>query len=253
MVTINSDGYTDPIQETRGGTNQSSFTQGDILYASGANTLSKLAKNTSTTTVLTNTGASNNPAWAQVSLTTGVSGILPVANGGTNLSLISTQTASSAASIAWTSGISASFNNYLIVLTDVVPSVNGVNLGIQYSTNGGSSYVASGYASFVWCDFTGTTFHAVATTSTTTGQIAHSTNYGTSTPGASGIIELYNLPFVNSHGATFVSNLIHANSGVADKHASWGLMGNAAAINAIKVLPASGTITGILSLYTISN
>ncbi len=32
---------------------------------------------------LSNTGTSNNPAWAQVALTTGVTGILPPANGGT--------------------------------------------------------------------------------------------------------------------------------------------------------------------------
>jgi hypothetical protein len=57
--------------------------QGDILYASAANTLSALAKNATATRYLSNTGATNNPAWAQVALTTGVSGTLPVGNGGT--------------------------------------------------------------------------------------------------------------------------------------------------------------------------
>lgn len=76
------------LPEANGGTNQTTYTQGDLLYASAANTLSKLAKNTSSTRVLTNTGASNSPAWAQVALTTGVSGILPVANGGTNNAFI---------------------------------------------------------------------------------------------------------------------------------------------------------------------
>ncbi len=59
------------------------LTQGDILYASAANTLSSLAKDTNATRVLTNTGSSNAPAWAQVTLTSGVTGILPAANGGT--------------------------------------------------------------------------------------------------------------------------------------------------------------------------
>jgi len=54
-----------------------STAQGDILYASATNTLVNLAKSTSSTRYLSNTGASNNPAWAQVSLTTGVSGNLP--------------------------------------------------------------------------------------------------------------------------------------------------------------------------------
>jgi hypothetical protein len=60
--------------------------QGDLLYASGANTLARLAKDTNATRYLSNTGTTNNPAWAQISLTAGVSGILPVANGGTNVS-----------------------------------------------------------------------------------------------------------------------------------------------------------------------
>ena len=57
--------------------------QGDILYATGANAPARLAKDTNATRSLTNTGTNNNPAWAQVALATGVSGTLPVANGGT--------------------------------------------------------------------------------------------------------------------------------------------------------------------------
>jgi len=63
-----------------GGTGLNSVTQGDILYASGANTLAKLAKNTSATRYMSNTGTSNNPAWAQVDLSNGVTGNLPVTN-----------------------------------------------------------------------------------------------------------------------------------------------------------------------------
>ena len=66
-----------------------SYSQGDILYASASNVLSTLAKNTSATRYLSNTGTTNNPAWAQIALTTGVSGVLPVANGGTNASTAS--------------------------------------------------------------------------------------------------------------------------------------------------------------------
>ena len=58
-------------------------TAGDIIYASGSNTPARLAKDTNSTRSLTNTGSSNVPAWAQVALATGVSGTLPVGNGGT--------------------------------------------------------------------------------------------------------------------------------------------------------------------------
>jgi hypothetical protein len=54
--------------------------QGDMLYATAANTIAALAKNASATRYLSNTGATNNPAWAQIDLTTGVTGDLPFAN-----------------------------------------------------------------------------------------------------------------------------------------------------------------------------
>lgn len=65
---------------TNGGTGLTSLAQGDVLYASAANTLSALAKNATATRYLSNTGTSNNPAWAQVNLANGVTGNLPVAN-----------------------------------------------------------------------------------------------------------------------------------------------------------------------------
>jgi len=61
-------------------------TQGDLLYASGANTLARLAKSTTATRYLSNTGTNNNPAWAQIDLTNGVTGTLPIGSGGTGVS-----------------------------------------------------------------------------------------------------------------------------------------------------------------------
>lgn len=73
-------GWTGTLAETRGGTAQSTYAQGDMLYASAINTLSKLAKDTNATRYLSNTGTTNNPAWAQVNLANGVTGNLPVTN-----------------------------------------------------------------------------------------------------------------------------------------------------------------------------
>lgn len=69
-----------------GGTGLTSYTQGDLIYASAATTLVTLPKNVTATRYLSNTGTNNNPNWAQVNLTNGVTGALPVANGGTGLS-----------------------------------------------------------------------------------------------------------------------------------------------------------------------
>lgn len=65
-----------------GGTGQSSYTVGDLLYASGSTTLSKLA-DVATGNALISGGVGVAPSWGKVGLTTHVSGTLPVANGGT--------------------------------------------------------------------------------------------------------------------------------------------------------------------------
>lgn len=70
---------------TNGGLGLSTATQGDLIYASASNTWAALAKSATATRYLSNTGSSNNPAWAQVDLTNGVTGTLPAANGGTSV------------------------------------------------------------------------------------------------------------------------------------------------------------------------
>jgi hypothetical protein len=57
-----------------------SYAQGDVLYGSATNVISALAKNASSTRYLSNTGATNNPAWAQVDVTNGITGVVPGAN-----------------------------------------------------------------------------------------------------------------------------------------------------------------------------
>lgn len=54
--------------------------QGDLLYGSALNTLSTLPKSTTATQYLSNTGSSNNPAWAQINLANGVTGNLTVSH-----------------------------------------------------------------------------------------------------------------------------------------------------------------------------
>ena len=77
-------GITGILPVANGGTNISSYSVGDILYASGSTTLSKLAA-VATGNVLRSGGLVTAPAWGQVSLTTDVIGTLPIANGGTGL------------------------------------------------------------------------------------------------------------------------------------------------------------------------
>lgn len=68
---------------TAGGTGLTTYTQGDLLYFNSGTTFATLAKNTNATRYLSNTGANNNPAWAQIDLSNGVTNTLATGNGGT--------------------------------------------------------------------------------------------------------------------------------------------------------------------------
>jgi len=65
-----------------GGTGFSSYAVGDLLYANTTTTLAKLP-DVATGNALISGGVSTAPVWGKIGLTTHVSGILPVANGGT--------------------------------------------------------------------------------------------------------------------------------------------------------------------------
>jgi hypothetical protein len=71
------------LNAANGGTGQSSYTVGDILYASSSTALSKLA-DVAVGNALISGGVGTAPSWGKIGLTTHVSGTLPIANGGTN-------------------------------------------------------------------------------------------------------------------------------------------------------------------------
>ena len=79
-------GVTGTLPATNGGTGQSSYAVGDLLYADTTTSLARLA-DIATGNVLLSGGVTTAPAWGKVSLTTAISGILPLANGGTNANL----------------------------------------------------------------------------------------------------------------------------------------------------------------------
>jgi len=65
-----------------GGTGFSSYAVGDLLYANTTTTLAKLP-DVATGNALISGGVGVAPSWGKIGLTTHVSGILPIANGGT--------------------------------------------------------------------------------------------------------------------------------------------------------------------------
>lgn len=114
---------------TNGGTGLSTVAQGDILYGSASNTLSALAKNTTASRYLSNSGSSNNPAWAQVDLTNGVTGTLPTTNGGTGLaSFTANQVFYASSTSAFAQSTNLQFNGTTLTVAND-SSINGLTVG----------------------------------------------------------------------------------------------------------------------------
>ena len=76
------DGLVGAVPPANGGTGLATYTVGDIIYATAATTLAKLA-DVATGNVLLSGGVGVAPGYGKVTLTTHVTGVLAVANGGT--------------------------------------------------------------------------------------------------------------------------------------------------------------------------
>lgn len=138
-----------------GGTGLTSYAQGDLLYYNTGTTLTALAKNTTASRYLSNTGANNNPAWAQVDLTNGVTGDLPYSNlaQGSALSVLGVTGNATAdvASIAAASdhqvlrrsGTSVAFGAVNLASTNAVTGTLPVGNGGTGNTTGAATAVKS--------------------------------------------------------------------------------------------------------------
>ena len=118
----------DTITAAKGGTGQTSYAVGDLLYASTTTALSKLA-DVATGNALISGGVSTAPSWGKIGLTTHVSGVLPTANGGTNLSSFT------ANGVVYASSTSALTTGSALVF-------DGTNLGVGVTP----SAIAANYA-----------------------------------------------------------------------------------------------------------
>jgi hypothetical protein len=79
QLTVDATQINGVIPPTAGGTGLSSYAKGDLIYASAVNVLSTLPFNPTPTRYLANTG-SGVPAWDQIHLDTGVTGVLDISH-----------------------------------------------------------------------------------------------------------------------------------------------------------------------------
>lgn len=87
IATTDASKLTGVLAAVNGGTGQSSYAVGDLLYASSTTALAKLA-DVATGNALISGGVNTAPSWGKIGLSTHVSGILPVASGGTGATTI---------------------------------------------------------------------------------------------------------------------------------------------------------------------
>lgn len=107
------------LAATSGGTGQSSYAVGDLLYASSTTALAKLA-GVATGNALLSGGVGVAPAWGKIGLTTHVSGTLPVDNGGTGATTLTGYVKGNG-----TGAMTASATVPVADLTGTLPVANG--------------------------------------------------------------------------------------------------------------------------------
>ena len=139
-------GWSGSLAATRGGTGQSSYAVGDLLYASTTSALSKLA-DVATGNALISGGVGAAPSWGKINLTSHVSSILPAPNGGTGISSFTVGDMLYASTAANLSALAAAASGNVLTSNGVGvgPSWGKVNLathvtGTMLATNGGTGH-----------------------------------------------------------------------------------------------------------------
>lgn len=165
------------------------------------------------------------------------------------LTLLEQHTASSSASLDFTTTITSAYDNYVFEILNVVPGTNAQGFRMLFSTDGGSTWLSTGYryaghyastdgSSGVFNSTTGTYFDIFGPISSTAA-VGYSATFTLVSPGAAAA----------SH--VVYGNIYTLGSGGADSSVRYGgRETGSTAINAVQFIFASGTIaSGTIRSY----
>ena len=187
---------------------------------------------------------------------------LPSSVSGGGMTLISEQTASSSATISFTSGIDDTYDKYVFKFINIHPATANTIFQFQTSTNGGSSYGVT-YTNTVFLAYhkedgsgSGLFYEAgrdQAQSTAFANLCAEVARSGEADQACSGFLELY-----NPSSTTFVKHCISrfikdaATTDMFDQYQA-GYMNTTTALNAVQFKMSSSNIdSGVIKLYGVS-
>jgi hypothetical protein len=262
----------DTITAAKGGTGQTSYVVGDLLYANTTTTLAKLA-DVATGNALISGGISTAPSWGKIGLTTHISGVLPVANGGTNASSASITafnniTGYTASGATGTTSTNLVFSTSPSITTptlvgdatlstgNLVIGTSGKGIDFSATAGTGTSELLADYEEGDWTPtFTGSTTDPTVTYSVQVGRytkvgrtvtVSCRINLSAAT-GGSGNLRVSGLPFATLNVGNAVQTTAYAYK------VAWTTLGPEAGYatnNSTDVFLFAGTATGITSITT---
>jgi hypothetical protein len=165
------------------------------------------------------------------------------------LVLLSTQTASSSATIDFTSLITSTYKNYIILFDEVIPQTDSANLWFRTSNDNGSNYQTTTYAySINKASSADAGYDALQ--AATQAQIIITASVGSAAgESASGVIYLYDPLATNYTKISISASCVDSDGNIAQATGAAARL-TVEAVNAVRFLMSTGNITsGTFKLY----